>query len=342
LIALEKALSIHKAGKYFYWKGIVDQQLKNIHEAENDYQKALENKFECAELYNNYAIILSEKEDYEKALVMANKAIAFNNKYAQAFSARSKINFFLFNTDSACADKKVAIQLGYNKPFDIPDSICNGTPMNKIKYTADLLAFNQFYKQALIGYFKLIENNIVSSECFLNKGYCFYKLGDFSNAEKDFLKALTLPNPQKDILYDNLGLLYYEQNNYSKSIEYSTMRIRLNPQNHVPYIDRGLCYRKLKKYKEAEKDFDKSLEIKPDFFRAFGYRSYLYLELGLYNKSYVDASKSVELNPEYGYGYLVLAQAKQRLGMSDFCVDFYNAKKYGEQDADTAIKEYCK
>ena len=70
---------------------------------------------------------------------------------------------------------------------------------------------------------------------------------------------------------------------------------------------------------------NKSLEIKPDFFRAFGYRSFLFLELGEYNKSYSDALKSVELNPTYGYGYMMLAQAKQKLGMPDFCIDLYNS-----------------
>jgi len=342
LTALEKAVSIDKVGKYFYWKGIVNQQLKNIESAESDYQKALENKFESAELYNNFAILLSENEKYENALSMINKAINLNDKYPQAFSSRSKINFFLLNIDSACIDRKIAIKMGYYKAFEIPDSVCNGTFAQKIQYAADIFAGNKFYKQGIIAYSKLIDNNILKSDYFLSRGYCFYKLADYSNAEKDYLKALTLPNAAKDLLYDNLSLLYYDQNNFLKSIEYSTMRIELNSKNHVPYIDRGLCYRKLKKYKDAEKDFNKSLEIKPDFFRAFGYRSFLFLELGQYSKSYADASKSVELNPQYGYGYIVLAQAKLKLGMPDFCVDFYNAKKYGEPDADIGIKEYCK
>jgi hypothetical protein len=68
----------------------------------------------------------------------------------------------------------------------------------------------------------------------------------------------------------------------------------------------------------------------------------LFLELGQYKKSFEDASKSIEINPGYGYGYIILGQAKQELGMPDFCVDFYNAKKYEGQDADILIKEYCK
>jgi tetratricopeptide (TPR) repeat protein len=342
LSALEKAVSINQVGKYYYWKGIVNQQLKKNENAESDYQNALDNKFESQELYNNFAILLSEKEKYEKALVMINKAITLDNKYPQAYSTRSKINFFLLKTDSACIDRSIAIKMGYYKAFDIPDSVCNGTLTQKLQFSADIFAANKLFKQGIIAYSKLIDNNVLKSDYFLNRGYCYYQIKDFEKAEKNYLKALTFTNPALDLIYDNLSLLYYDINNFQKAIEYSAKRIELNPRNHVPYIDRGLCYRKLKKYKEAEKDFNKSLELKPDFFRAFGYRSFLFLELGQYQKSFEDASKSVEINPKYGYGYIVLAQAKQKLGLPDFCIDLYNAKKYGEPDADIGIKEYCK
>lgn len=342
LSALEKAVSIAPVGEYFYWKGIVNQQLKNLESAESDYDKALESKFEGPELYNNFAILLAENGKHEKALEMINKAITLNDKYPQAYSARSKINCFLLNIDAACIDKEIAKKMGYNKVLDIPDSICNGTASQKLRFGADLLAYSKFYKQGISAYSRLIENNNSQSDYFLNRGYCYYQIKDFDKAEKDYLKALTLSNPALDLIYDNLSLLYYDINNFQKAIEYSTKRIELNPQNHIPYIDRGLCYRKMKKYKDAENDFNKSLEIKPDFFRAFGYRSFLYLELGQFSKSYDDATRSININPKYGYGYIVLAQAKQKLGMPDFCIDLYNAQKYGESDADIAITELCK
>ncbi len=341
LAALEKAVSIVPEGEYFYWKGIANQQLKNLTNAENDYDKALENNFEAPELYNNFAILLAENGNYEKALEMINKAIILNGKYPQAYSTRSKINLFLLNIDAACTDRETAIKTGYYKVFEIPDSVCNGSDATKWKFVGDLCASSKLYMQGIKAYTKLIDNNFFYSDYFLNRGYCYYKLKDYVNAEKDYLKALELPNAAIDLLYDNLSLLFYDQNDFIKSIVYSTKRIELNPQNHVPYIDRGLCYRKLKKYQEAEKDFNKSIEIKPDFFRAFGYRAFLFLELRQYQKSFDDASKSVEINPKYGYGYIVLAQAKQKLGHPDFCIDFYKAKEYGEPEADLGIKEYC-
>lgn len=349
LAPLEKAISIEVKGEYYFWKGIVNQQLKKNQAAEMDYTKAIENKFENAELYNNFCIILAENEKYEKALEIVNKSIALNRKFPQAYSARCKINFFLYNFEAACADRDTANNMGYKKTFTLPDSVCKGTETQKIQYLSDIFAFSGLYKSAIEAYSKLINNNVLKPDYFLNRGYCYYKLKDYVNAEKDyataeksFSSAKVLDIPALDLLYDNLSLLYFDQNNFKKASDYSTKRIELNPRNHVPYIDRGLSYRKMKKYKEAEIDFNKSLEIKPDFFRAFGYRSYLFLELKQYQKAYDDAAKSVKLNPKYGYGYMMLGQSKQALGMKDFCIDFYTALKYDGPEAEEAIKQYCK
>ena len=342
LQAFEKAVEIKEVGKYFYWKGIVNQQLRKIQSAENDYQTAIENKFESPELFNNLAILLAEGGKNEKALVMINKAINLDNKYPEAYNARAKINFSLLNFDSACKDGKYAIKLGHKDPFQLPDSICNGTLNKKLQFAADIFAVNKSYNEGIIAYTLLINNKVAKSDNFLNRGYCYFQIKEYLNAEKDYLKALMLSQTLMDLIYDNLSLLYFEMNNFEKSIKYSTKRIELNPKNHIPYIDRGLCYRKLKNYSSAEKDFNKSLELKPDFFRAFGYRGFLFLELGQYNKSFEDASKSIKINPKYGYGYIVLAQAKQQLGLSDYCNDYYNARKYGEPDAEKGIKEFCK
>ncbi len=150
-----------------------------------------------------------------------------------------------------------------------------------------------------------------------------------------------MPKPTTDQIYDNLSLLCFNSNKFEKAILYSTKRIELNPKNHVAYIDRGLSYRKLKKYSEAEDDFNKSLEINPDFFRAFGYRAFLYLEQLQFKKAFDDAEKSIKINSRYGYGYMVLAQAKQNLNINDFCEDFAKAKLYGEPDAEIGINQFC-
>ena len=340
--SLVKAVKIEPEGEYYYKRGIAYRQLKQSDSAMADYKMALSKFFVTPELYNNLAILQFEKEEYEDAFKTINKALYLKKDYAAAYSVRCNIRLALFDIDSACIDKNIAIEMGHNKLFYIPENICNGSNEEKLKFAAENFVLEKNYKLAINAYSKLIDSGIDSSSYYLNRGYCFFKLKQYEKAEKDYLKALSLPNPQKDLLYNNLSLLYYDQNKFDKSIEYSTKRIELNPNNHVPYIDRGLCFRKLKKYKEAENDFNKSLSIKPDFFQAFGYRACLYLDLGKYEKALDDAQKSITINPEYDYGHSALGWAKQQLGLPDFCVDFYNAQKYGDPDAEEIIKKYCK
>ncbi|MCE3260826.1 MAG: tetratricopeptide repeat protein 6 [Bacteroidetes bacterium] len=340
--AFDKAVKIAPEGKHYYWRGIMLQRLERGEDAEKDYLKALEDKFETPELYNNLAIINYIQKKYDLAYQRINKALAMNKNYSQAYATRGQIHFYRLNIDSACADLKTAKQMRYRSYFEIPDSVCNGNTITRMRFAAELLALSNNHKAAIDAYTILIENNALKSDYFLNRGFCYFKLKDYVNAEKDYLHALTFPTTASDIIYDNLSLLYFETGNYQKAIEWSTKRIQMNPKNHVAYIDRGLSYRQLKKYKDAEKDYNTSLSIQPDFFRAFGYRASLFLEKGDYTKAFEDASKAIELNPKYGFAYGVLAQAKKQLGHPDYCVDFYKAKEFGEPDAQTAINEWCK
>ncbi len=342
LKALEMAVKLKEEGEYYYWKGIVNQQLGNMPAAESDYRAALRHHFETLELHNNFAILLSENKKNEEALAHINRAIALNKDYAQAYGARARIHVFLLNVDSACIDNAMAYALGFKKILPIHDSICNGSFIQKTQFAAVMCAANKCYEQAIVAYTQLINKNIMKADYFLNRGYCYYQLMDYPKAETDYLKALTLPAVEFDMVYNNLSLLYYDQKNYTKSIEYATKQIELNPKNHVAYLDRELAYRKMKEYKNAEKDYDKALSIKPNFFRAYAYKAFLSLEQGQFEKALELSSTAIQLNPKYSYAYLVRAQVKQKMGIPDFCLDYYSAKTYGEPDATEAIRLYCK
>lgn len=340
--AFSEAIAKKPDGEYYYWRGVVDQQLKQNDLAQQDYMTALDKSFEAAGLYNNYAILLITQEKFEEALQELNKAIRLDPGYAAAYSARSKLRLMMMNVDSACADVVRARQLGYKQVFDIPDEVCKTEGLVRLQFVAELLAYQKFYRHALAAYDQLIVMQPDSSNFFLNRGYCYYHLNQYDAAVADYQKALSLPGAAADLLYDNLSLLYFDKGDYNKTIEYDNKRLALDPNNHVAYLDRGLAYHKQKKYKEAEQDFNRSLSIKPDFFRAFGYRAFLYLELGQYQKALQDAQQSVKLKADYDYGYLVLAQAGKKLGLPDYCADLYKAKQLGNTEAETLIHEYCK
>lgn len=341
LNALEAAVKLKEEGEYYYWKGVVNQQLGNKQAAEKDYRSALANKFETAEMENNFAILLIENKKFEEGLTHINRAIELNSNYAQAYGARAKINLFLFNIDAACTDNATAFSLGFKKIINIPDSICKGSFIQKTQFVADACAGSKYYEQAITGYSKLIDKQVLKSDYYLNRGYCYYQLKEYSKAEADYQKALTLPKVSLDMVYNNLSLLYFDQKNYTKSVEYASKQIELNPSNPMAYLDRGLAYRKMKTYKEAEKDYDRAISLKPDFFRAYAYKAFLCMEQGQFEKALELSTTAIQMNSKYGYAYLVRAQVKQRLKMQDFCMDYFAAKAYQEPDADEGIRLYC-
>src|SRR3954465_10153021 len=341
LKAMDIAIKMEDNGQYYHWRGLLNQGLKNMQAAEKDYRAALERKIETADLENNFAIILYHYKKFEECLIHTNKAISLDKNYAQAYSIRAKLYISLLNIDSACIDNATSYRLGNKEIYNIPDSICKGPFNQKIEFAADVCVASKWFKQAIEGYSKLIENNFLKSAYFFNRGYCYYQLMDYSNAEADYMHALRLPRPYFDMIYSNLSLLYFDQKKYAKAIEFTTKRIELNPANSNAYLDRGVGYRKMKAYKESENDYNKAISIKPDFAKAYAYKAFLFLEQKQFDKALQAASKAVEIDPQYGYAYLVRGQVKKELGLEDFCIDLYTAKKYKEPGIDDVIKQLC-
>ncbi len=332
-----------KKGEYYYYRGIIYSQMQNTQEAEIDYNKALSLNFETPELHLNLAVALAEKTvpDLEKAILHTQKAIKLDKNYPQAYAVQAKCRLRNHDIKGACADVRTANALGY-KELNIPDSVCNGNKSMQYRFLAEILVLNKQIPDAIKAFEILVNEKNVRSDDFLNKGYSHFQLKQYAQAEKDFLKALTLPNAFKDKLYDNLSLLYFKQELYEKSVFYTTARIALNANNHVAYLDRGLCYRMLKKYRESEIDFNNSLRIEPDFFRAFAYRAKLYLDMEKMQEAKDDAEKAVFINKKYDYGYFILGQIKYAMKKPDFCDEFQRAKSLGNEDADEALKKLCK
>lgn len=340
---MDKAIQLNGKGEYYFWRGVFYQNSDLFQMAEADYNTAIGKGFENAHLYNNLAICLSEDGKYAEGLQAIEQAIVLNPNYAAAFSARSKLNFFLFRIDQACSDEEKAKQMGHQWVMGIPKEVCEETDSNKqIHLSADLLALEKMYHLAIEGYTRIFKNGYSDGYAFMNRGYCYYQLKEYDLAEKDYLQALERMSAPYDLLLDNISLLYYDMGRYEQSIEYSTRRIELDPMKCEAYLERGGAYRELKKYKLAEKDFNTCLEINPQYFRAYGYRALMYVEMGNYDAAMIDALKAIELNREYGYAHRVLALAKMGKKEPGYCMDLYQAEKLGDQSASELIDQYCK
>ena len=166
LNALEKAVNIRKAGKYFYLKGIVNQRLENDEDARSDYNLAIKHGFSTPEIYNNLAILQLENREYSKALDNINKAIEQNPAYSQAYSAKSKILFFQLKIDLACQAKSKALEFGYLDAFNIPDSVCAGSEQIKLQFAAENICNELFLGDRCFSIFQTYRKKIFIRKLF--------------------------------------------------------------------------------------------------------------------------------------------------------------------------------
>ena len=93
-----------------------------------------------------------------------------------------------------------------------------------------------------------------------NRGFEYYKLGQYDRAIQDYDEAIRL-DPQLAVVYNNRGLAYNELGQYERAIKDFGEAIRLDPKDADAYRNRGLTYEAIGKSEEAERDFAKAKEL---------------------------------------------------------------------------------
>lgn len=95
------------------------------------------------------------------------------------------------------------------------------------------------------------------------KGWALRRKGRFEKAEEAFLKALSLTDPQADIL-NELAICAMELNRLPESERYLNEAIRLEPQNVKIISNLGILAIKLGRNEDALRQFEAVLSLDPD------------------------------------------------------------------------------
>ncbi|HUV03021.1 MAG TPA: tetratricopeptide repeat protein [Desulfobacteria bacterium] len=91
-------------------------------------------------------------------------------------------------------------------------------------------------------------------------------------------------------VYANRGYTYYKKGNFENALKDYNRAIELDPNNAGYYNSRGTTYRKSKRYDKEEKDYKKALELDPNYDVAMLNLS----ELNIMTKNYMDAHEMAE------------------------------------------------
>jgi tetratricopeptide (TPR) repeat protein len=99
-----------------------------------------------------------------------------------------------------------------------------------------------------------------------NLGLCYMKMGDYQRAEEEFKYAIYLDSRFIQA-YSDLGLLYFEKENYDGSIEQWEKILEIEPnstENYVVLANLGAVYKKKEMPDKSLEYFLKALQLIPD------------------------------------------------------------------------------
>ena len=145
-------------------------------------------------------------------------------------------------------------------------------------------------------------------------------------------------NPQYPYTYRDRGWAYYKLGQYERAIQDYDEAIRLNsaliPQDPYTltrsYSDRGLAYAALGQHERAIQDYDEVIRLDPQDAFSYNIRGDAYYKLGQNERAIQDYDEAIRLDPQITYTYSDRGLAYAELGKSvESERDIQNAKFLG-------------
>ena len=221
----------------------------NIFEAKKYYQYLIKEGFQNADVFNNYAIILKELNQYKEAALYFRKSIEIHpeddKSYANLGGILKEIGQYedaelyirkaiSLNPSNAIAYSNlgsILIELGYLKEAEISLS-------KAIELNPDLAEAHSSLALVLIDFGRLqeakrcsleaIKLNPKSSKHYLALGITLKSLGELKEAELYINKAIAI-DPNVAICYQNLSLLNYAKGNIHEALENIKKANKIDP-----------------------------------------------------------------------------------------------------------------
>ena len=112
------------------------------------------------------------------------------------------------------------------------------------------------------------KNSPSSAFSFNNLGAMNYLDGNFEEAKKDYLQALSLDSRQQ-LVHNNLGLIAMNQGRLSEAESEYKKELQINPYYDNTWANLGTLYLSLKRFSEAKQAFVEAYRINPNNLQAY-------------------------------------------------------------------------
>lgn len=156
------------------------------------------------------------------------------------------------------------------------------------------------YEEALEYYNKLISNDKSDPFLYFERGQILNILKDYTNAEIDLKRALSLnADLQSKNIYFIIGKNYYQMGNIEKSIEYIDYELRHNNSNTKALKWQIRTLFEQGNYADAELYANRLIDINPKSPDGYAILGDIKLLMGKISESNDLHSKVIEIDPNY-------------------------------------------
>jgi tetratricopeptide (TPR) repeat protein len=133
-------------------------------------------------------------------------------------------------------------------------------------------------------------------EIILEAGNFYFRVKDYKQAEKEYLKAIDQYPTLPEVFY-HLGHTYFAMKDFDKGVEALSKALELAPGNPVIYRDLGLISINRGLVESAERFFLKAIELKPDDLELKEILGNIYLNNSMFDKAITIYEEILKSNP---------------------------------------------
>jgi tetratricopeptide (TPR) repeat protein len=178
--------------------------------------------------YNNLGHYYRSVNKNDKALKCYDLSIRYNPEGYLTFNNRGKIYFDRGEIDKAMEDYNKSVEI---KP-DFYQSLANRGAAKGAKGLLD---------EALIDLTKSIELKPDHANALSNRGYVYFQKGEYAAAIEDCIKYLRIKPNDSDII-NTLGLCYLNLKDWNNALAQFDRAIAINPKQGAFYLNKSLIY----------------------------------------------------------------------------------------------------
>ena len=164
------------------------------------------------------------------------------------------------------------------------------------------------YEKAIDAFSQILETVHDNAELYNNLALCYANISESEQAEKYYLKAISI-NPKLPQIYINLADLYFKQRNFADAIDLLQSASYEIPEDLVIAHYLARVYMEDARLDLAIDELNKILEEQPENYDAYYDLARVYFELGNYDLAISNFENVLEYKNDNEWIYYYLGQA---------------------------------